>query len=226
MYVCMYVCVYIYIYIYIYVYIWGFPELDPSGGAGRASPEEGAVGMQPGIHHISLCLSLSPLSLYICIYVYIYIYIYIYVYVHVYIYIYRERETYYVCVYIYIYIYICICVYTYIYIYICIYIYRERERGVINVIIINGSTQKVPPSNSMQLAVTPLVLTPFVPFRWLLHTCHILPPSEIDLSCVWLLLQAQKGDIYFTESAERVEYGNYVLSPRVLRLEAARPHPQ
>ena len=28
--------------------------------------------------------------------------------------------------------------------------------------------------------------------------------------CVWLFLQAQKGDIYFTEMAERVEYGKYV----------------
>ena len=27
--------------------------------------------------------------------------------------------------------------------------------------------------------------------------------------CFWLSLQAQKGDIYFTELAERVEYGNY-----------------
>ena len=27
--------------------------------------------------------------------------------------------------------------------------------------------------------------------------------------CVWLCLQAQEGNIYFTELAERVEYGNY-----------------
>ena len=27
---------------------------------------------------------------------------------------------------------------------------------------------------------------------------------------MWLLLQAQKGNIYFTELPERVEYGNYV----------------
>ena len=26
--------------------------------------------------------------------------------------------------------------------------------------------------------------------------------------CFWLLLQAQKGDTYFTELAERAEYGN------------------
>ena len=29
------------------------------------------------------------------------------------------------------------------------------------------------------------------------------------LGCVWLCLQAQEGNIYFTELAERVEYGNY-----------------
>ena len=29
--------------------------------------------------------------------------------------------------------------------------------------------------------------------------------------CVWLFLQAQKGTIYFTGLAERVEYGNYGL---------------
>ena len=43
------------------------------------------------------------------------------------------------------------------------------------------------------------------------HTCHILPPSEIDLRCLGLILQAQEGNIYFTELAERVEYGNYVI---------------
>ena len=42
-----------------------------------------------------------------------------------------------------------------------------------------------------------------------MHTCHILPPSEIDWGCVWLSSQAQEGNIYFTELAERVEYGNY-----------------
>ena len=29
------------------------------------------------------------------------------------------------------------------------------------------------------------------------------------LGCVWLLLQAQEGNNYFTELAERVEYGNF-----------------
>ena len=40
------------------------------------------------------------------------------------------------------------------------------------------------------------------------HTCHNLPPSEIDGGCFGLCLQAQKGDTYFTELAERAEYGN------------------
>ena len=39
------------------------------------------------------------------------------------------------------------------------------------------------------------------------HTRHILPPSEMDLGAVFgLILQAWKGNIYFTEQAERVEY--------------------
>ena len=41
-------------------------------------------------------------------------------------------------------------------------------------------------------------------------TRHILPPSEIDLGLFLAVLQAQEGTIYFTELAERVEYGNYV----------------
>ena len=35
------------------------------------------------------------------------------------------------------------------------------------------------------------------------------PPLKYIRGCVWLFLQAQKGTIYFTELAERVEYGNY-----------------
>ena len=42
-----------------------------------------------------------------------------------------------------------------------------------------------------------------------IHTCHNLPPSEIDLGLRLAVLQAQEGDTYFTELAERVEYGNY-----------------
>ena len=36
------------------------------------------------------------------------------------------------------------------------------------------------------------------------------PPLKQIWGCVWLFLQAQEGHIYFTELAERVEYGNYV----------------
>ena len=43
------------------------------------------------------------------------------------------------------------------------------------------------------------------------HTCHILPPSEIDLGLFLRFLQAQEGNIYFTELAESVGYGNYVI---------------
>ena len=35
------------------------------------------------------------------------------------------------------------------------------------------------------------------------------PPLKQIWGCVWLFLQAQKGNNYFTELAERVEYGNY-----------------
>ena len=35
------------------------------------------------------------------------------------------------------------------------------------------------------------------------------PPLKQIWGCVWLRLQAQEGSICFTESAERVEYGNY-----------------
>ena len=35
------------------------------------------------------------------------------------------------------------------------------------------------------------------------------PPVKYIGGCVWLSLQAQEGTTYFTELAERVEYGNY-----------------
>ena len=38
---------------------------------------------------------------------------------------------------------------------------------------------------------------------------HGRPPSEIYFGLFLVVLQAQKGNIYFTELAERVEYGNY-----------------
>ena len=55
------------------------------------------------------------------------------------------------------------------------------------------------------------------------HTRHILPPSEIDLGLFLAVLQAQKGNTYFTELAERLEYGNYgirtaAFRPKVLHL--------
>ena len=40
--------------------------------------------------------------------------------------------------------------------------------------------------------------------------CHILPPSEIPWRLFLAVLQAQEGNTYFTELAERVEYGKYV----------------
>ena len=44
----------------------------------------------------------------------------------------------------------------------------------------------------------------------LLHTCHILPPSEMLRGLFWAVLKGSKVKIYFVEMAERVEYGNYV----------------
>ena len=35
------------------------------------------------------------------------------------------------------------------------------------------------------------------------------PPLKQIWGCGWLCLLAQEGNIYFTELAERVEYGNY-----------------
>ena len=48
----------------------------------------------------------------------------------------------------------------------------------------------------------------FQPYSANLILCHNLPPSEIDGGLCLLFLQAQKGDTYFTELAERAEYGN------------------
>ena len=42
------------------------------------------------------------------------------------------------------------------------------------------------------------------------HTRHILPPSDIYLGCFGLILHTWKGNIYFTELAEREAYGKYV----------------
>ena len=43
----------------------------------------------------------------------------------------------------------------------------------------------------------------------IVRTCHILPPSEIDLGLRLAVLQARKGDNYLTELAERAEYGRH-----------------
>ena len=48
------------------------------------------------------------------------------------------------------------------------------------------------------------------------------PPLTYILGCVWLCLQAQEGNIYFTELAERVEYGKYVFDSSSLVLEPGR----
>ena len=47
---------------------------------------------------------------------------------------------------------------------------------------------------------------------YLYHTCHILPSSEIDLGLCLAVFAGSGENIYITELAERVEYGNYVLS--------------
>ena len=52
-----------------------------------------------------------------------------------------------------------------------------------------------------------------------------LPLKQI-WGCVWLFLQARKGNIYFTESAERVEYGKYAIRrPRGLEGASTLGHP-
>ena len=38
------------------------------------------------------------------------------------------------------------------------------------------------------------------------------PPLKQIASCFWLFFQARKGNIYFTELAERAEYANYAVS--------------
>ena len=48
-----------------------------------------------------------------------------------------------------------------------------------------------------------VISSPYLPYS---------TPSEIGLGLFSLFLQAQEGNIYFTELAERVEYGNYVIS--------------
>ena len=52
------------------------------------------------------------------------------------------------------------------------------------------------------MSVTVAFPFPGAPSR--IHTCHILPRSEIDLGLCLAVLQAQEGNMYFTELAERV----------------------
>ena len=51
------------------------------------------------------------------------------------------------------------------------------------------------------------------------RTCHILPPSEVDLGLCLAAFAGSEGNIYFTELAGRVEYGNYGVpcGPRLSR---------
>ena len=88
------------------------------------------------------------------------------------------------------------CIYICVYIYIYIYIYPSAARD-------DGCRA---PLLSAEGGCSPASAGCHAR-RSLRHTCRILPPSEIDLG---LCLQAQEGNIYFTELAERVEYDNYV----------------
>ena len=45
------------------------------------------------------------------------------------------------------------------------------------------------------------------------------PLLKYIFGCVWLCLQAQKGNVYFTLLAGRVEYGNYGLVGRLLEVQ-------
>ena len=92
-----------------------------------------------------------------------------------------------------IYVYMYTCVHIYIYIYICIFM---------------GACQALGRAVDEAPRARPQVVRLAEPSNNF-HTCHILPPSEIDLGLCLAVLQAQEGNICFTELAERVEYGNY-----------------
>ena len=111
-------------------------------------------------------------SLYTKTHIYIYIY-YTCVYMYVYTYegklIYRIYHNY---VYIYIYVYMYICVYIYIYIYIYVWVF-------------DANMCRTPsPSHPFAGPASP-------------HTCHILPPSEIDLGLCLTVFAGSGGKYLF-----------------------------
>ena len=59
-------------------------------------------------------------------------------------------------------------------------------------------------------------------FQALVILAIFYPPLKYIWGCVWLRLQAQEGNIYFTELAGRVEYGNYVSCIGLIRSLAER----
>ena len=95
--------------------------------------------------------------------------------------------------YIYIYIYIYICIYIYIYIYTYIYIYIERERDTYIHIYIYMYTRTYTciyvGENESLLATGRCNLNN--------HTCHILPPSEIDLGLCLAVFAGSGGKYLF-----------------------------
>ena len=154
----------------------------------------------------------------LCAQKYIYIYIYIYI-LHIRIHISPSLS-----------LYIYICIHIYIYIYICVSAQLRRQpqvhppdsRTAVEVL------DKWFPLSPLECMITCLYVMCIHMYRCLhvnIIVCYvyvlciciyaldksylpILPPSEI-WGCVWLCSQAQEGNNYFTELAERVEYGNY-----------------
>ena len=101
----------------------------------------------------------------------------------------------------YVYTYICI------YIYIHIYIQREREREIVRYVHIyiymyTKTAQRRPVIGRRAPGAAALRASMDI-------LAIFYPPLKYMWDCVWLFLQAQGGNIYFRELAERVEYGNY-----------------
>ena len=102
---------------------------------------------------------------------------------------------------------VCVCIYIYIYIYsnICIYIY-------IYICVLRADRRL---SVSLFASHVVVLLSLYcLCMRYILAIFD--PPLKQIWGCLWLCLQAQEGNIYFTELAERVEYGNYVLLSYVI----------